>query len=331
MFLQHLGLDATTERVYQELLAHPEVDLADIQEATGMDRASVLDALDQLADQALVSWDDHLHRPQLIDPTTALHALLAQQESEIAEQRLRLSASRQAIDQLLVARRSGSAESVDIERVLGLDAVLRKIEVLACECRQSVWSFNPGGPQSEANLRRSRPLNERTLARGVRMRAVYQEAVHNDEATIEHVNWLQDKGAEVRLAPVLPLRMIIVDGVKAMVPIDEGNSSKGALLISGDGLVTAMTALFVAIWRSARPFGPRSQRAPGELSAQELHALKLWAQGRTDRAVASALGVSERTIRRMSETISDRLGARSRFEAGARAMDAGLLTREDLI
>ncbi|MBW1598593.1 response regulator transcription factor [Streptomyces sp. JJ38] len=48
-------------------------------------------------------------------------------------------------------------------------------------------------------------------------------------------------------------------------------------------------------------------------------------RGLTDRAVARRLGLSERTVRRMVAHLMDRLGAASRFEAGARAVERGWL------
>lgn len=330
MFLQHLGLNTEAELIYRTILVHPMATVEELQKASGLEATEILDALDQLARLALVNWHEQAPAPQVVEPTTALYALLERQESEVAERRLCLRASRLAIDQLLASRATDEVTSAGMERVIGVDAVRHKLQELADGCRDYVWSLNPGGPQSEANLLKSRPLNEATLARGVKMRAIYQEAVHNDDPTVEYLKFLEGKGAEVRLSSLLPLRMIIIDGERALVPIDERDSSRGALVLSGSSLLTGLRELFKCTWRDARPFGPRANRLTGDFSLQEREALRLWARGMTDRAVARALGVSDRTIRRISETITARLDARSRFEAGAKARDAGLLGSEDL-
>jgi DNA-binding NarL/FixJ family response regulator len=49
------------------------------------------------------------------------------------------------------------------------------------------------------------------------------------------------------------------------------------------------------------------------------------AEGHTDEAIAKRLGVSHRTARRIASDLMDRLGARSRFEAGVRAVQQGWL------
>lgn len=51
----------------------------------------------------------------------------------------------------------------------------------------------------------------------------------------------------------------------------------------------------------------------------------LLAKGLTDETAAGRLGVSLSTIRRSMAAIMERLGARSRFEAGLRAAHMGWL------
>ena len=332
--LELLGLDAATQAVYRAFLSCPDADLDKISELAGIDRAETEVALDRLAGLALVSWEDHeIGRPRLNDPDAALSALVAQRQSEIAQRQLEIEESRLAVAQLLAARSQveGPDSTVEIERIHGVEAVRAQIEYLARTCRDEVWSFNPGGAQSAQSLMRSRPLNAETLGRGVRMRAIFLDSVRNDQASVDHAAWLVEHGAEVRTLPELPMRMLIVDRSTAVVPMDDRDSSRGALLVTGRGMVAGLAALFVMTWKAAQPLGPRPSRRPGLPSAQETQALRLWAQGATDGMVARSLGVSERTVRRISETLADRLGARSRFEAGVRAMEAGWLTDRDLI
>ncbi|MFI5758056.1 LuxR C-terminal-related transcriptional regulator [Streptomyces sp. NPDC051569] len=334
MSLDYLGLDPLTQAVYQTLLLQPDADISDISSHAGVTLDDTRRALDRLAGLALVRWGgDETSSPALNDPDTALSALLARQQAEIAERQVQIEESRAAIADLLTARTTSvkDQDRSDVERVIGLEAVRTRIEKLAEACREEVWSFNPGGPQSEQNLVRSRPLNRETLARGVRMRAVYLDSVRNDEPSLVHLKWLTEEGAEVRTQPVLPIRMIVIDRSIAVVPMDDRSTAKGALVVTGRGMVAGLVALFVSTWKSAHPIGPRRCREPGQPSTQQRAALRLWAQGATDAVVARTLGISERTVRRISEALTERLGARSRFEAGARAMDIGWLNGDDLI
>lgn len=330
--LASLGLDTDTRLLYETLLAHPESRISDLGDRLGMDEGRVRGVLDQLARLALVRFGEGgADRCTPVDPAVALSALVARQRAEVAERLRELAAGEATLTELLAQRRTTGADggSVDVERITGLAAIQACVADLSRSCRHEVWSFNPGGPQSPANLAASRPLNQETLERGVRMRAIFLDSVRNDDASLGHARSLTDLGAEVRTVPTLPLRMIIVDRERALVPVDARHSGDAAVLVSGSGLVAALIGLFAVVWEGARPVGPRPPRPQGGPTAQERAALRLWAQGCTDRAVATRLGVSERTVRRISDTLAERLGARSRFEAGARAVQLGWVTPGD--
>ncbi|WP_223268058.1 helix-turn-helix domain-containing protein [Streptosporangium nondiastaticum] len=61
------------------------------------------------------------------------------------------------------------------------------------------------------------------------------------------------------------------------------------------------------------------------LAGQEEATVRLLAEGRTDEAIAKRLGVSRRTARRIATGLMERLGARSRFQVGVLAVQAGWL------
>jgi DNA-binding NarL/FixJ family response regulator len=61
------------------------------------------------------------------------------------------------------------------------------------------------------------------------------------------------------------------------------------------------------------------------LSERERQLLRLLTAGYTDESAAVRLGISVRTVRRTVSGIMDRLGARSRFQAGVKAADRGWL------
>ncbi|MCM1965674.1 helix-turn-helix transcriptional regulator [Streptomyces sp. G1] len=62
------------------------------------------------------------------------------------------------------------------------------------------------------------------------------------------------------------------------------------------------------------------------MNPQESTIIALLAQGHTDESIAKRLGVSQRTARRIAADLMERLGARSRFEAGVRCVQRGWLT-----
>lgn len=185
----------------------------------------------------------------------------------------------------------------------------------------------PGGAQPQDTLDASRPLDAALLERGIPMRTLYQASVRNDPPTLDYARWLTSQGAQVRTAAILPLRMVLFTGQAALLPVDPDHTRRGAVQLQGPGILTALAALFEAIWDQADDFGTATDREHDDngLTGQERQLLRLLAQGHTDAIVARRLSIGVRTARRMMAELMTRLGARSRFEAGAEAVRRGWL------
>ncbi len=318
--LEHLGLDDKTLAVYEHLLAGGQA--CDLPESR----------VGALAELGLVRPPDRPSEPPaLVDPRVALTNLLAGDRAAVSSLHARLARDETEVERWLGEHAAEvSRLRLPAEQLIGVSEVRDKLAELQAGCRSTVWSLNPGGAQSPDNLARSLPLCEASLGRGVEMRAIFLDSIRNDEATIGHTRTLVDLGAEVRTLPVLPLRLVMVDGESAVLPADAADSSMGALLVRTPGILTSLEALFRELWRQARPVGASRPQAAGAPKAQELVALDLWRRGGTDALVATRLGISERTVRRMSDHLCDRLGARSRFDLGVRALLAGWIDADDL-
>lgn len=149
-----------------------------------------------------------------------------------------------------------------MEYLLGIDSIQGRLEELAHRCERECLSFMPGGAQSAASLEASKPLDQDLMDRGVRVLTLYMDSVRNDQVTLKYAQWLNERGGEVRTSPTLPIRMVMFDREVALLPVDPENTKKGAALLRGPGVITALSALFEQIWDSAKPVrdGPR----PGE-------------------------------------------------------------------
>ena len=70
---------------------------------------------------------------------------------------------------------------------------------------------------------------------------------------------------------------------------------------------------------------PSTRSNPGELTARELDVLRLLAAGKRNAEIADDLVLSPRTIDHHVSAILRKLGARTRGEATAAALDRGFL------
>ncbi|WP_330239417.1 helix-turn-helix transcriptional regulator [Streptomyces sp. NBC_00525] len=327
--LDPLGLDATSEAVYRALLAQPYASLAEHRAQLELTPDQFEDALQTLLDLALVrpaasSGGRRLH---VVDPRLGLEALLARRRARLAAERRRLADGEAAVAELLCdlpATHPAIGES-PVVHLDGVDHVRDYLTQLHEEVEEEILTFATGGAQTEENMHASRPLNQELLERGVRMRTVYLSSIHNHPPTVTHVTWLASLGAEVRTTPSLSTRMIIADHRLALVALDDQDSSLGALVVSGGGLIAALEALFEHVWLDADPLGPCEKPEEHALNRQQHETLRLLARGHTDEAIAKRLGVSPRTARRIAKGLLGHLDARSRFQAGVHAAQLGYL------
>jgi DNA-binding CsgD family transcriptional regulator len=330
--LETLGVSSVAEATYLAMLQHPDEELNALVERLGLDRAQAVAALDELSGIALIQGRPGLGAPQAVTPEVGFSILMARQQAEMAQRNQQIEESKAAFAMLLAARAETRSHIPEpgIERLSGIEAIRAKLVELAHTCEWEACSFMPGGDQSQENLDASRALDAEAIERGVRLRTVYQDSVRNHRPTLEYAQWLSECGSEVRTAAGLPLRMLIVDRRLAVVPIDAADSGAAAIVITSDGMVTALSALFNSVWKAAAPLGAPRRRDGDGLSAQERQVLRLLAVGMTDDAIARNMSVSVRTARRVASDLHARLSAHSRFQAGARAVIRGWITRDDL-
>lgn len=326
--LESLGLTGHAEAVYRALLSSPGSDIQALADHVGMAESEIAAALDTLADLALIgrSWPD-TGSVVPVSPETGLQTLLAKQKLELAQRQQEIEAGQRAAAALVadyLAEASADGSRL-VERLDGVAAVRRRMRELGASAERETLALAPGGPQLADNREASQALTRRLLERSVTVKTVYLDSVRNDPASLEYAHWLSRHGGESRSAPVLPLRLQIVDRTSALVPIDPEDSAQGALVVGEPGLIAALVALFESVWNSATPLGAATARNSGPFTPQERELLRLLSQGLTDDAAARKLGISLRTERRMISDLSDQLGAQSRFQLGQRASEHGLL------
>lgn len=324
--LDVLGMDSVSESVYREMLAHPHDGVAGLASRLRLTEEEVRTALDALAELALV-WHS-AEDPQsfhVVDPHLAAEILLARQRAELAAQEQRVQEAQAAAAQLKSEYVKDSPDR-EAHRLTGTESIRKYLAALYDSVEEELLTFAPGGAQTAANLRSSRPQAERLLERGVRMRTVYLDSVRNDAATVAHADWLAAGGGLIRSVPSLPNRMIICDRKTAIVAVDPDDTAAGAVVVRTAGVVSSLHALFENVWQSAQPMSVTSPPSDSqELNAQQLEVLRLLSQGHTDEYVGARLGVSARTARRIATKLMEHLGARSRFQTGVYAAAKGLI------
>ncbi|MGW5127634.1 response regulator transcription factor [Streptomyces sp. NPDC004069] len=129
----------------------------------------------------------------------------------------------------------------------------------------------------------------------------------------------------VRIARIPLMTALIADGRTALVCTEMARERQASVLRASSVTQCGQT-LFDTVWGhavDATAWAGLGAHARVELVQQILHYLHT---GATDEAASRELSISVRTYRRHIATIMELLDARSRFQAGVRAAELGLLT-----
>ncbi|WP_206797732.1 response regulator transcription factor [Amycolatopsis sp. MtRt-6] len=167
----------------------------------------------------------------------------------------------------------------------------------------------------------SAPARERSVL-GLTVRKVYLPGVLFDPKLAEHLRQIAANGARIRITEREINETIILDRRIAIVAGDHVGGVRGYTVISSPDLVQGIQSLFEAAWHGATDLESYRARFT-EPAAREI--LEQLASGCKDETAARTLGVGLRTYRRRVAELMELLGASSRFQAGARAREAGLL------
>ncbi|MDT3400662.1 hypothetical protein RKE29_29355, partial [Streptomyces sp. B1866] len=167
-------------------------------------------------------------------------------------------------------------------------------------------------------------LHDWLLAGGAAVRTRVLCAQHTLDRDFVRRHTGDGAALEVRAARVPPLAAVIVDGRAALVCADSAVGRR-ASTIRDAGVIETLQTLFGGIWRSALAVTERIDFGDRARTAMVRTILEWLRQGVTDEVAARELAVSVRTYRRYVAEIMSLLGANSRFQAGVRAAELGLL------
>ncbi|WP_181774173.1 hypothetical protein [Amycolatopsis pittospori] len=328
MALTDLGFTPLAERVYRALLDNPELDVAGLSAALACGNDELNAALTALTELEVATPADGAPAGVALKyPASALGELIERREDELLNLQRKVGDTRAEVAKL-TERYSARPWSVDpatgLERIEDLDQVRQRLSELAFFTRRSVWSVQPGASISRSAIEASKPLDLRGLRRGIAVRTIYNTGALDDEMFLDYVQEVTAAGAEIRVTDDPIERMVIMDDVVAVLPIDPQNSGQGALIVRQPGLIVGFLRLFHRLWNEASVYPPpKTDPAAAGPSGEDRKVLALLAEGSTDEVAARVIGVSVRHLRRRVARLMAELGAGSRFEAGVEAARRG--------
>lgn len=330
--LEVLGVPEVEERVYVTLLGHPGLSLQGIVELTGLTRTKVRNAVELLETHGLITrspGDKPTFSPR--PPEAVLDGLMFNRQREL--ERARAEASN-VLAKLYHRDRAKALQLVEF--VSGEDAVFERSIQLFLSAEQEFLCFSRPpytGTFDESHERLK-------LAEGIAFRFVY------DHSALEHpgiLDWIRRDvaaGEQARVVPELPMKLFIVDQRAAVMIVEAGRAAvdqvtptvEEALFVRESSVLDALIEHFELTWDRAVPFTATDSQRVGvdddgeHLSPEDQELIALMAAGVKDQVIALQLGTTARSLRRRTGPLLDRLGARTRFQAGVQAARRGWIS-----
>ncbi|MFC5719484.1 LuxR C-terminal-related transcriptional regulator [Streptomyces gamaensis] len=328
--------------VYQRLRAHGTADLGAAARELGLDARETGDAAGELTRLGLIApapagpADGAGEHGGSAEPVTAVAPEVAllrvlQREQRALHRRLHEADQAYTALEALTERylRSGSPgeAAVEVEILTDYGRIHQVLEELTEVVREDISSMHPGALPTGEFLAQGLERDRRLLASGARVRTINNQRLAAIPPLRDYFHHQTALGVEVRLAPVVPVNMILGDRRFALLPLDPEDQRAGAILARGPALVRSYLTMYEYCWHTSSPFdgGAETERGGDGLTEQQRAAVRMLASGMKDEKIARNLGVSLRTVSRLLSEVMQVLGASSRFEAGVKATRMGWL------
>lgn len=170
----------------------------------------------------------------------------------------------------------------------------------------------------------TRPSSHSPQETPPRIRKLYRPGVLLNPSMAQFVRTAQSRGASIRITPDDINETIIIDRRFAILAGDLTDGRRSYSVVTEPAVVQNVMSLFDAAWRSGVDLDVYDAQH-AELATLAPRVLELLASGCEDETAARTLGLGVRTYRRRVAELMTALGAESRFQAGARARDLGLI------
>lgn len=315
-----------------ELRERGDSDPEELTDSFGLSRSEARATWASLRRLGLVNWPTESgDRVVPVDPGFALLRVLRRQQ-DLARRSLEKSRQMHEVLEALLEvylPATGSSQSrVEVTAVSTVDEMVQALYDVTDSARSTLCTAYAESALPVRLRRRLGPLRQRMFDRGIQIRSVRLRRDSVSPGSYDTFSRLVAQGVDLRLASVIPLNMMIVDSEFAVLSAVAGEPGNTQLTIHRQTLVSAFAAVFAHIWRGATPFAPEGDRSPSGLSNEQRTLAQLLADGMKDEAIARTLGVSPRTVSRLIADLMQQLGVNSRFAAGVRAAQYGLLATD---
>ncbi|WP_114907424.1 helix-turn-helix transcriptional regulator [Ornithinimicrobium murale] len=314
--LEAVGVAPEEEGTYRALLHHPGSTVPELAARLEQDAEVIQARVGRLEELGLVSSGaEQPRRLTPIRPDVAVDVLVTRRRVELDRAQ---AAARELVAELHTPEQL-RPDSV-IEVLAGRSAIAARFAQLLNTAREELLVLDR--PPYVADYGESDEAVHTKLAAGVTVHGIYSgESLEHGPGTDEAYRAAR-AGERSRLHADVPMKLVVADRQIALLPLSLQTPGDSALVVHSSALLDALQRMFWLLWEQAVPIVP-------ELDEEEADAdprlLTMLSAGMKDESIARHLGVSSRTVGRRVAELMERLGVRTRFQAGVYAQRRELL------
>ncbi|GAA3015959.1 helix-turn-helix transcriptional regulator [Streptosporangium longisporum] len=322
----------TAVAVYRYAIMCGHVDAGTVASELGMGPAEAAEACENLLDLKLLMEKDTEGTLIPVHPDLALTVLNEPLADEIRRREQAIDVNTRRIQRISedLARAAARPQGTEgVYLVSDPAEVQREIDAASLRCTREVVVMRPGGWKREGRRADAVSTEASMFKRGITRRMLFQHTTRASLGMRSYVARTAEHGGLVRTTSESLERMFVFDRQLAFIPTDpQGDAPSGAAMITHPVVVDFLYRGFERAWAGAMPFEGRDV-SYDEVSADiKLSLLRMMASGLKDEVIANRLGMAARTCRRHMSAIMDELGATSRFQAGIKIAQMGVLSPE---
>jgi sugar-specific transcriptional regulator TrmB len=263
-----------------------------------------------------------------VDPTTVQsHVVtpMSQRAAELLDESTEWARAFAGLSQAW--RRSPTAVRGPISEFYG-QAIGVFLSRAVAECEEELLTAQPQTGRERASLKSVAERDLAAIARGVKMRTLYQHSARRHAITREYVAEVSAAGAEVRTLDEFFNRMIVIDRRLAVIP--GPTTDNIAIAVQEPALVAYLVDVFERAWERARPFINTERTTMNDIAReQRAMTIRMLIEGHSDPVSAKRLGVSARTFAGYVADLKAEYDADTRFQLGYTMGQLGVSGREE--
>lgn len=250
--LQETGFSRYEAQAYAVLLRNGQLPAGELSRLAAIPQGRIYNVLDTLEKRGFCSVIlGAVKSYRAVNPQLSFKELVQKQKTTLEE----LTALQEELAQTFLNQDSAASDFFQV--LTSRAGQVEKFDELIRRTSHNLFSFNKKPYATGFNrslpeiINASKPLAE-LLEKGARAQAIFEgETGQNRQPFIDMVSYYREIGEEIRISESLPLKMLLIDGVVAMVSLQSNDSSKfklTSMVVEHTDLTNALQELFSLYW-----------------------------------------------------------------------------------